>query len=138
MAYGSRTGDALTLPNIPVSADVQVGDKLVTSGLGGRFPPGFPVGDIRDVAQTPSGTFLSAQARPAADLDRSEDVLLLHDLAEPAGPLPLAPNDGPPVDLKPDPNASPVAPTLPSVTSPTTARLPARSSTAASPTGTTP
>lgn len=125
IAYGSRAGDMLTLPNIPVAADVQVGDKLVTSGLGGRFPPGFPVGEVRDVAQTPSGMFLSAQARPAADLDRSEDVLLLHDLAEPAGPPPPAPNVGPPASLAPDPNAPP-PPTLPSVTAPTATPAPAR------------
>jgi rod shape-determining protein MreC len=137
IAYGSRTGDSLTLPNIPVSADVQAGDKLVTSGLGGRFPPGFPVGEIRDVAQTPSGTFLSAQAKPAADLDRSEDVLLLHDLAEPAGPPAPAPNVGPPADLAPPPGAPPAA-TLPSVTSPTATPAPARPSTAAPSTGTTP
>jgi rod shape-determining protein MreC len=109
IAYGSRAGDMLSLPNIPVSADVQAGDKLVTSGLGGRFPPGFPVGEIRDVAQTPSGTFLSAQAKPAADLDRSEDVLLLHDLAEGAGPPAPAPDVGPPTSLAPDPNAPPAA-----------------------------
>ena len=136
IAYGSRAGDMLTLPNIPVSADVQVGDKLVTSGLGGRFPPGFPVGEIRDVAQTPSGTFLSAQAKPAADLDRSEDVLLLHDLAEGAGPPAPAPAVGPPASLAPDPNTP--QPTLPSVTSPTTTPVPARPGTAAAPTGTTP
>ncbi|URL58048.1 rod shape-determining protein MreC [Luteibacter flocculans] len=134
IAYGSRAGDMLTLPNIPVSADVQVGDKLVTSGLGGRFPPGFPVGEVRDVAQTPSGTFLSAQAKPAADLDRSEDVLLLHDLAEVDGPPAPAPNVGPPASLAPDPNAP--QPTLPSVTSPTATPVPARSATAATPTGT--
>jgi rod shape-determining protein MreC len=137
VAYGSRAGDMLTLPTIPVSADVQAGDKLVTSGLGGRFPPGFPVGEIRDVAQTASGTFLSAQAKPAADLDRSEDVLLLHDLAEPAGPPSLAPEAGPPASMAPDPNTPPAAPTpaptLPSVTSPTTSRVaPARASTAGS------
>jgi rod shape-determining protein MreC len=143
VAYGSRGGDMLVLPNIPVSADVQSGDKLVTSGLGGRFPPGFPVGEIRDVAQTASGTFLSAQAKPAADLDRSEDVLLLHDLAEQDGPPPLAPNSGPPASMAPDPNApptAPVSPTLPKVTSPTTTPVPAHaaSSQGTSPAGTTP
>jgi rod shape-determining protein MreC len=129
----------LVLPNIPVSADVQAGDKLVTSGLGGRFPPGFPVGEVRDVAQTPSGTFLSAQAKPAADLDRSEDVLLLHDLAEQDGPPSLAPNAGPPAGLAPNPNAPavPVTPTLPKVTSPTATQVPARASSSTPASGTT-
>ncbi|MBB3227750.1 rod shape-determining protein MreC [Luteibacter sp. Sphag1AF] len=136
IAYGSRAGDMLTLPNIPVSADVREGDKLVTSGLGGRFPPGFPVGEIREVAQTPSGMFLAAQARPAADLDRSEDVLLLHDLAEGAGPPAPATSSGPPADLAMPPQSA--APTLPSVTSPSVTPVPANatSSSAIAPTGT--
>ena len=91
VAYGSRDGDQLTLPNIPLAADVRVGDKLLTSGIGGRFPPGFPVGEIRAVAPALTGMFQLARAQPAADIDRSEDVLLLHDQAEP---------DGPPAPLK--------------------------------------
>jgi rod shape-determining protein MreC len=98
------------------------------------------VGEVRDVAQTPSGTFLSAQAKPAADLDRSEDVLLLHDLAEQDGPPPLAPNAGPPSGLAPDPNAptAPVTPTLPKVTSPTATQVPARATSSTPAAGTTP
>jgi rod shape-determining protein MreC len=101
VAYGSRDGDELALPTIPLAADVRVGDKLLTSGLGGRFPPGFPVGDVRSVAPAPTGMFLVALAKPAADIDRSEDVLLLHDQAEPDGPpAPVKPM-GPPSQLAP-------------------------------------
>jgi rod shape-determining protein MreC len=101
VAYGSRDGDQLSLPNIPLAADVRVGDQLFTSGLGGRFPPGFPVGDIRAVAPAPTGMFQLARAQPAADINRSEDVLLLHDQAEPDGPpAPIIPM-GPPGDLAP-------------------------------------
>jgi rod shape-determining protein MreC len=101
VAYGSRDGDQLSLPNIPLAADVRVGDQLFTSGLGGRFPPGFPVGDIRAVAPAPTGMFQVARAQPAADINRSEDVLLLHDQAEPDGPpAPIVPM-GPPSDLAP-------------------------------------
>ena len=101
VAYGLRDGDLLSLPNISLASDVHAGDKLLTSGLGGRFPPGFPVGEILSVDQSPSGMFLEARARPMADLDRSEDVLLLHDQAEPAGPpAPVTPA-GPPADLAP-------------------------------------
>ncbi|KZC15513.1 rod shape-determining protein MreC [Rhodanobacter sp. FW510-R12] len=106
VAYGSRDGAQLSLPNIPQAADVRVGDKLLTSGLGGRFPPGFPVGEVRSVAPSASGMFLVAMARPSADLDRSEDVLLLHDQAEPDGPpAPVTPM-GPPRDLAPAASAS--------------------------------
>ncbi|OOG36874.1 rod shape-determining protein MreC [Rhodanobacter sp. C05] len=101
VAYGSRDGNQLTLPNIPLAADVRAGDRLLTSGLGGRFPPGFPVGEIRSVAPASTGMFQVAQAQPAADIDRSEDVLLLHDQAEPDGPpAPVKPM-GPPRDLTP-------------------------------------
>ncbi|WP_250633977.1 rod shape-determining protein MreC [Pinirhizobacter soli] len=126
VAYGAQGGDALSLPNIPVSADVRVGDKLVTSGLGGRFPPGFPVGEITESGQTESGMFLAAKAKPAADVARSDDVLLLHDLAEPVGPPPAASVAGPPAAL-----ASPAdAPAAPATTrTPARTTAPARAST---------
>lgn len=101
VAYGSREGDQLSLPDIPLAANVHVGDKLLTSGLGGRFPPGFPVGEVLSVAPAATGMFLVAQAKPAADIDRSADVLLLHDLAEPDGPPAPARPVGPPMDLAP-------------------------------------
>ncbi|RDI96841.1 rod shape-determining protein MreC [Dyella solisilvae] len=103
VAYGSRDGGLLSLPNISMAADVHPGDKLLTSGLGGRFPPGFPVGEIRSVEPAASGMFLEGKARPTADLDRSEDVLLLHDLAEPVGPPEPASPAGPPAELAPAP-----------------------------------
>ncbi len=111
VAYGSREGDQLILPNIPLAADVKTGDKLLTSGIGGRFPPGFPVGEIGSVAPAATGMFLLAKAQPAADIDRSEDVLLLHDQAEPDGPpAPITPM-GPPSALAPaSPPSSPRAP----------------------------
>jgi rod shape-determining protein MreC len=101
VAYGSREGDQLSLPNIPLAADVRAGDQLLTSGLGGRFPPGFPVGQITDLAPAPTGMFLVAHAQPAADIDRSQDVLLLHDQAEPDGPPAPETPMGPPSDLAP-------------------------------------
>ena len=96
IAYGTGAIDRLELPNIPISADVQVGDRLVTSGLGGRFPAGFPVGEILSITTDASSLFASAQARPAAALDRSDDVLLLRDQPQPYGaPAPLD-QTGPP------------------------------------------
>lgn len=102
VAYGSRAGGLLQLPNIPVSADVQVGDDLLTSGLGGRFPSGFPVGRIESVKPDASGMFLTAAAQPAARLEYSSNVLLLRDLAPPVGPPGPAAMAGPPTSLAPD------------------------------------
>ncbi|MGN6705851.1 MAG: rod shape-determining protein MreC [Rhodanobacter sp.] len=112
VAYGSRDGDQLSLPNLPLAADVRAGDKLLTSGIGGRFPPGFPVGRIDSVAPAPTGMFQVALATPAADLDRSTDVLLLHDQAEPKGPPDLPVPAGPSPALAPAASASVAAPAV--------------------------
>jgi rod shape-determining protein MreC len=105
IAYGSRTGEQLTLPTVPMAADIRPGDKLLTSGLGGRFPEGFPVGEVATVGPAASGMFLEARANPSADLDRSDEVLVLHDLAEPSGPPPPPSPAGPPTDEAPPPPA---------------------------------
>ena len=109
VAYGARDGNGMVLPNIPLAADVRAGDRLLTSGLGGRFPPGFPVGKVVSVAPGASGMFRAAQVQPAADIDRSDDVLLLHDQAEPDGPPPPAPPMGPPASLAPPAGGAPAA-----------------------------
>ena len=56
IAYGR--GDRLELHDVPLNRDVQVGDALVTSGLGGRFPPGFPVATIAALRPDESQAFL--------------------------------------------------------------------------------
>ncbi len=101
VVYGGHGLHQLDLPDIPVTADLHAGDKLVTSGLGGRFPPGFPVGTVRKVSTDLSGMFLDAKATPAAALARSGDVLLLRDLAPPVGPPAPAASVGPPARLAP-------------------------------------
>jgi rod shape-determining protein MreC len=128
VAYGVHEGDELSLPNISMAADVHAGDKLLTSGLGGRFPTGFPVGEITSVEQSPSGMFLEGRARPTADLDRSEDVLLLHDLAEPVGPPEPGAVAGPPSDLAPAPAPAASAATPPRMADPKPAVAPAAAS----------
>jgi len=75
IAYGR--GDRLELRDIPLSAGVEVGDEIVTSGLGGRFPAGFPVGQVAELHPDDSHAFLVGQLKPAAQLDRGRDVLLL-------------------------------------------------------------
>ena len=77
VAYGDGRSDVLQLPSIPLSSDIKVGDKIITSGLGGRFPAGFPVGTIISLRPDDSRAFLLGEVRPAAQLDRGRDVLLL-------------------------------------------------------------
>ena len=77
VVYGSGRSDALHLADVPLSADVRAGDVLLTSGLGGRFPPGFAVGTVGTLRHDDSRAFLEAEVAPAAQLDRGRDVLLL-------------------------------------------------------------
>ena len=86
VAYGTGHNDQLELANVPLSSDVRVGDILITSGLGGRFPAGFPVGTIRNLQPDDSRAFLVGELAPAAQLDRGRDVLLLKPAAASHGP----------------------------------------------------
>lgn len=98
IAHGGAALDRLELPNVPISADIKVGDRLITSGLGGHFPAGFPVGEIRAISNDASGMFAVADARPSAALDRSGEVLILHQLPDPVGPPAPARAEGPPAE----------------------------------------
>jgi rod shape-determining protein MreC len=80
IAYGTGRADQLALASVPLSSDVKVGDVLVTSGLGGRFAAGFPVGTITALRPDESRAFLVGDVKPAAELDRGRDMLLLRTL----------------------------------------------------------
>jgi rod shape-determining protein MreC len=77
VAYGTGETARLSLPNVPLQADVRVGDLLVTSGLGDRFPPGFPVAEVSLINRNAGGTFSEVDAHPLASLDRGREVLLV-------------------------------------------------------------
>ncbi|MDX1572032.1 MAG: rod shape-determining protein MreC [Xanthomonadales bacterium] len=77
IAYGTGHPDQLLLQDVPPSADIRAGDLLVTSGLGGRFPAGFPVGEVDEVHRDPGSAFLRVLAHPTAAIDRSREVLLV-------------------------------------------------------------
>jgi rod shape-determining protein MreC len=96
VAYGTGRSDALELRNVPLSSDVRSGDVVVTSGLGGRFPPGFPVGTIGTLRPDDSRAFLLGDVDPAAQLDRGRDVLLLREsVSVPAAGAPVAAGEAP-------------------------------------------
>ncbi|MGO1070615.1 rod shape-determining protein MreC [Lysobacter sp. CA199] len=100
VVYGEGRSDSLMLRSVPLSSDVRVGDVLVTSGLGGRFPPGFPVGTITALKPDDSRAFLIGEVKPAAQLDRGREVLVLLS-------LPPAPTEAAQFDTQP---AMPEAP----------------------------
>ena len=77
VARGGGDGRVLTLPFLPGNADVKVGDLLVSSGLGGRFPAGYPVGEIFDIRRTTGEHFMEASAYPSARLNQGRQALLV-------------------------------------------------------------
>ena len=77
VAFGSGETGALNLPNVPRQADVREGDLVVTSGLGDRFPGGYPVARVSRIDREEGQTFIQVQAEPLAALDRGREVLLI-------------------------------------------------------------
>lgn len=77
IAEGTGRIDELNLAHVAATTDIKVGDLLVSSGLGGRFPSGYPVGEVTQVAIDPGKPFAEVRARPMAELDRSRNVLLV-------------------------------------------------------------
>lgn len=135
IAYGR--GARLELRDIPLSAEVEVGDAIVTSGLGGRFPPGFPVGTVTALRPDDSHAFLIGELTAAAKLDRGQDVLLLRGLrgiaaadqadgtaVEPARAAPSAPEPAAGTRSAPLPDAEPDPAPASAATLPTPAARP--------------
>jgi rod shape-determining protein MreC len=73
---GSRTG-RLTMTYIPQAEKIQTGDRIVTSGLGGIYPPGLLVGTVTDVRQNDVDLFQEAQVEPSVDFGRLEEVMII-------------------------------------------------------------
>jgi rod shape-determining protein MreC len=77
IALGRGDGQSLSLPYLPGNADIQVGDLLVSSSLGGRFPAGYPVGQVQELRHQPGEHFMEAIAWPRARLNRGRQALLV-------------------------------------------------------------
>ncbi len=77
IAVGTGEFDRLDLPFLPNNADVTQGDLLVTSGLGGAFPAGYPVAIIDSVTRIPQEPFAAVSARPAAELNQVREIMLI-------------------------------------------------------------
>lgn len=73
----------LVLENVPVTADILEGDLMESSGLGGRFPRGYPVGIVTSVRIDDTSPYAEVEVRPLAALDRSRHVLVVFDRALP-------------------------------------------------------
>jgi len=86
IAVGTGSLDELELIYVPNTADIKKDDLLVSSGLGGRYPRGYPVAVVTSVENIPGKSFAVVKARPSAQLDRSRHLLLVFSKA--AGQVP--------------------------------------------------
>ncbi len=77
VAYGTGEFGRLDLPGLPNNADIRTGDLLVTSGLGGAFPAGYPVAVVETVNRIPQQAFADVTATPSAALDQVREVMLI-------------------------------------------------------------
>ncbi len=77
VASGTGQIDRLTLNHVPHSTDIQTGDLLVTSGLGGKYPEGYPLARVTTVTQNEARSFAKVFSEPVAAIDRIRYLLLL-------------------------------------------------------------
>jgi rod shape-determining protein MreC len=82
IAYGTGDSSRLRLPHLTNNADVVEGDLLISSGLGGVFPAGYPVGRVLTVERRHDQAFAEIVAEPVSSLDRDREVLLVWDAAD--------------------------------------------------------
>lgn len=83
IAVGTGEFDRLDLPFLPNNADIEQGDLLVTSGLGGAFPAGYPVAIIDSVIVKPEEPFAVVTATPSAALNQIREVMLVWSAEDP-------------------------------------------------------
>lgn len=93
IASGTGHNEELILDNLPRMVDLMKGDVLVTSGLGGVFPEGYPVAIVETVVNDGSSHFARVTAKPLASLDHLRYVLLLWPTEEGRGAQRISPQD---------------------------------------------
>lgn len=77
LAAGTGRNEWLELRFVGDTADVREGDIVVSSGLGQRFPAGYPVGRVHSVIRHPAQSFAEVRVTPSAQLNRSRYLLLV-------------------------------------------------------------
>jgi rod shape-determining protein MreC len=77
LVFGVGDPDSVKVPYLTAAADIVEGDLLVSSGMGGTFPAGYPVAVVTKITNDPNESFVEIQARPAARLNHSKQVLLI-------------------------------------------------------------
>ena len=91
IARGSDEADLLYLSFVPLNADVELGDRVVTSGLGQKFPAGYPVGEVTEVSVKPGAPFQTIKVQPLVNANRLSQVLLITNRRDVAAKTPASP-----------------------------------------------
>jgi rod shape-determining protein MreC len=94
IAYGTGDATRLALPNLPLNVDLSVGDRLLTTAVGGRFPAGIPVAEITAVERPTDAAFAIAYARPLSGLGRNRELLAVKPIEWIGPPDPTLPPAG--------------------------------------------
>lgn len=134
IAVGTGDATSLALPYLPANADVKAGDVLMTSGLGGVFPAGYPVGRVAEVHRDAVQPLAQVRAIPFASMNIDREVMLVwFREGHPAAPMAATggdsksgnPNMQPQVAVHPKPAAPPQAAAAAGGAGSTTAGTPA-------------
>lgn len=128
IAEGTGESNKLSLPYLTVESDVKPGDLLVSSGLDGIFPAGYPVASVTKVERNPAETFALVEAKPLAQLDRDREVLLLW--AEAPSTVPVKATAAPPAATPAPQRPASAAPATTTSPRPATTQRPAPGTTA--------
>ena len=80
IAIGIGSYDEIILNNLPNNSDIKINDVLITSGLGGRYPEGYPVAIISNIERVKGDSYLSIGAKPIANLKNINEVLIIQDI----------------------------------------------------------
>jgi len=93
VVFGSSHRGVLDLPYMPINADIQNGDVLVTSGIGGAYPPGLPVAVVSRIERNAAYAFAKIACTPSAGVGRHQQLLILTS-SQPPTPTPATPARG--------------------------------------------
>ena len=91
VVFGNGQEGTLDVPFMPVNADLQPGDQLVTSGIDGVYPPGLPVAVVTKVERNAAYPFAKISCAPSAGIERQRQVLILSAEQAPIPPRPEEP-----------------------------------------------
>jgi rod shape-determining protein MreC len=89
IVFGAGDTSQLSLRYMPASADVQIGDELVTSGIGGTYPPGIPVARVTAIERDPAYPFSNVTCLPIAGVNNHRHLLILSSMPK----LPQRPDE---------------------------------------------